>query len=759
MMTTATAERARGIDELRELYGQLHEFGLDLRETSLRFLDLVKNGSFTERGTQYRYAEGDQKDLLNRSIDITRNFEFMVAMTGAFSSGKSTLLNLLLDQDELLPSSVIPLTAVCTVIRYGDERRVRVRYVTKEEALERIPMCLGRPLLKPLDRIEQLPEVADHPELYIDGEAAQASLKRFAEVIRRYEAIVERPLSFAERDPFIAGGGRLADSTETSGFRYFRPTPKEEAEYLAQGGDPNQWVTREWLALVRDVTLWIPSPLLANNMVFLDLPGLNCKEDYHRRAIQEYCNMADCVLVTAFQPGNQADEDVLRNFKRLSSNYHDKIFFAFNKVDQFATEPSELVRAVDYLARDTIGTDFPQERFFLTSGQLAKGHRANDPDLSGDLDRLRQSLGQVTDDLPGLERWVDHLTSENDPGGVGALRTQLFSFLMSEAYPTKLAEVVKNYRSTLEQLTGAASPAYEENLTIDPSDLLRKSVLEFFRYTDKLQRNALYRFRFDYLRGNSGGRCLKEDLKVLLERSHVRVQQTIGDYFDQPILSTPLRDDPVGEFDLQKIADEASEKLRRTLQELVTRTVHDRVQEVFRSYFSAGKFHEHSQNLFRGSAECQRKLDQLLARFEETMLHSLKCIVRNGFFYMPRGRDLKRLERTIPLTDLKDLLVEVFADFYPNWIYEHIFSEVIDRLWLSLFLDCEDLEGELAGFFEEAEGVITGGSVAEQVQVPAELAQGTRGFYQTLKMCRRLGTLAEKRRELERQAERLGCRI
>lgn len=757
-MTTAMAERTRSIDELRDLYGQLHEFGLDLREASLRFQDLVRNGHFGERGGHFRYAEGDQKNLLNRSIDITRNFEFMVAMTGAFSSGKSTLLNLLLEQEDLLPSSVIPLTAVCTVIRYGDEPRVRVRYVSKADAFARIPMCLGRPLLKKLDSVEQLPEVLDHPEHFIDGEAAQASLKRFAEVLRRYDSIVERPISFAEREPFIAGGGRLADSSSETGYQYFRPTPKEESDYLAQGGDPHQWVTREWLAIVRDVTLWIPSPLLQNNMVFLDLPGLNCKEDYHRRAIQEYCTMADCILVTAFQPGNQADEEVLRNFKSLSNNYQEKIFFAFNKVDQFASEPSELVRAVDYLARDTIGTDFPQERFFLTSGQLARGRRHGD-DHANDLARLRQSLGQVHDQLPGLDRWVEALTNESDPGGVGALRQKLFSFLMTEAYPTKLAEVVRNYRGTLDGLTGAASPVYEESQSVDPSDLLRKSVLEFFRYTDKLQRNALYRFRFDYLRGNASARCLKEDLKQLLERAHLQVRQTIDDYFDQPILSTPLRDDPVGEFDLQKIADEASEKLRRSLQDLVTRIVHDRVQEVFRSYFSAGKFHEHAKNLFRGSADCQRKLDQLLSRFEETMLHSLKCIVRNGFFYMPRGRDLKRLERTVPLTELKDLLVEVFSDFYPNWIYENIYGEVIDRLWLSLFLDCEDLERELASFFEEAEGVITGGSVAEQVQVPTELTKGTRGFYQTLKMCRRLGTLVEKRRELESRAERLGCRL
>ena len=77
-------------------------------------------------------------------------------------------------------------------------------------------------------------------------------------------------------------------------------------------------------------------------------------------------------------------------------------------------------------------------------------------------------------------------------------------------------------------------------------------------------------------------------------------------------------------------------------------------------------------------------LQGFLAKFDETMLHSLKVIARNGFFYMPRGRSLKRLERTIALPQMKNLLVEVFYDFYPSWIYENIYTEIIDRLWLSL---------------------------------------------------------------------------
>ncbi len=51
---------------------------------------------------------------------------FFVACVGQFKRGKSTVINALVG-DEVLPVGVIPVTAVVTVVRYGDVRRVRVK--------------------------------------------------------------------------------------------------------------------------------------------------------------------------------------------------------------------------------------------------------------------------------------------------------------------------------------------------------------------------------------------------------------------------------------------------------------------------------------------------------------------------------------------------------------------------------------------------------------------------------------------------------
>jgi Dynamin family len=52
---------------------------------------------------------------------------FYVACIGQFKRGKSTLLNALVG-DSVLPTGVVPVTAVVTVVRYGEKRRARVRF-------------------------------------------------------------------------------------------------------------------------------------------------------------------------------------------------------------------------------------------------------------------------------------------------------------------------------------------------------------------------------------------------------------------------------------------------------------------------------------------------------------------------------------------------------------------------------------------------------------------------------------------------------
>lgn len=74
--------------------------------------------------------------------DRLREGRFYVACIGQFKRGKSTLLNALVG-DNVLPTGVVPITTVPTVIRFGETRRARVRFeggawtfVAPEELME-----------------------------------------------------------------------------------------------------------------------------------------------------------------------------------------------------------------------------------------------------------------------------------------------------------------------------------------------------------------------------------------------------------------------------------------------------------------------------------------------------------------------------------------------------------------------------------------------------------------------------------------------
>lgn len=96
-----------------------------------------------ERRAPERLNSGDQvapglgltadAALIRERIHDTRTGSFRILVMGEFKNGKSTLLNAMLGE-ELLPSKVVPATAVITLVTYGTNRHARI-YERKAEDL------------------------------------------------------------------------------------------------------------------------------------------------------------------------------------------------------------------------------------------------------------------------------------------------------------------------------------------------------------------------------------------------------------------------------------------------------------------------------------------------------------------------------------------------------------------------------------------------------------------------------------------------
>ena len=79
------------------------------------------------------------KELVSKisSLHVRVKEPMRVAITGQFSSGKSTFLNALLSKN-ILPTGITPVTSKVNYIKYGDELKIKIRYMDGREEFQSV---------------------------------------------------------------------------------------------------------------------------------------------------------------------------------------------------------------------------------------------------------------------------------------------------------------------------------------------------------------------------------------------------------------------------------------------------------------------------------------------------------------------------------------------------------------------------------------------------------------------------------------------
>ena len=174
---------------------------------------------------------GEVRQLVAR-IDEGR---FFVACVGQFKRGKSTLLNALVGE-EILPTGVVPVTTVPTVLRYGEQKAARVLIESKWKTI----------------RAEDLPQ-------YVSEELNPENKKR----VEGVEGFLPSPLLASGMclvdTPGI--GSVFAGNTETT--KDF--IPQIDAAILVVGADPP--ISGEELALIEAVAANVDQILIVLNKI------------------------------------------------------------------------------------------------------------------------------------------------------------------------------------------------------------------------------------------------------------------------------------------------------------------------------------------------------------------------------------------------------------------------------------------------------------------------------------------------------------
>jgi len=92
---------------------------------------VIKDGLFNIVDDLFKIKDNGNKRLgeISEKLELE---QFNLVVMGQFKRGKSTFINALIGA-KILPTSIVPLTSIVTILRYGQESKAIVRYLDEKE--------------------------------------------------------------------------------------------------------------------------------------------------------------------------------------------------------------------------------------------------------------------------------------------------------------------------------------------------------------------------------------------------------------------------------------------------------------------------------------------------------------------------------------------------------------------------------------------------------------------------------------------------
>jgi len=242
-------------------------------------------------------VETPRSQLLRDTAERLRNDRFTLAVVGEFSRGKSTLINALLGQAELLPTAIEPATAAVTILTYGYPPSAEVHY-EDGAVIPNVPL-------------EDLAEYVVGKNL--DGKSFR---QRLTQRVARF-----------------TGVRKLDDFT------------LEDVEHEVEQETQELKPTSE----VASVHVRYPADFLTDSIRLVDTPGIGSVNPKHGEATRRFVREADAIVfLINTDPVISASEC---NFLTFLQDHIDHFLFVVTKIDRFSD--SERERSVHY-TKDTI---------------------------------------------------------------------------------------------------------------------------------------------------------------------------------------------------------------------------------------------------------------------------------------------------------------------------------------------------------------------------------------------------------------------
>lgn len=252
--------------------------------------------------------------------------KFEIVFAGAFSAGKSMLINALLER-ELLYSAEGHATGTECKIEYAqpDQERVVLTFLSEAEIQEQaIYLCqqLGFKTVANINQADVIGLLRQGCEAIIQQEGGESKSERG----KQAKALMLLLEGFEKNREHIS-----PVNNATYSMAQFNFTNLKEAAGFARRGSNS--------AVLKRVEYYCNHPLLAGGNVIIDTPGIDAPVEKDAQLTYDKIQHPDisavvCVLKPASAGDMTKEETRLLEMMRQNSSIRDRVFYVFNRIDE-----------------------------------------------------------------------------------------------------------------------------------------------------------------------------------------------------------------------------------------------------------------------------------------------------------------------------------------------------------------------------------------------------------------------------------------
>ncbi|TVQ43731.1 MAG: dynamin family protein [Gloeocapsa sp. DLM2.Bin57] len=284
--------------------------------------------------------------------------QFEIVFAGAFSAGKSMLINAILEK-ELLYSSEGHATGTECYIYYAEsnQERVVLTFLSKQEISQQVEVLtsiLGINGEINLEKITTIEEIQQLAEKIIYSEGGESK----SEKAKQAKALLLLLEGYQQNSNYLHPSQNNTYSMEQLNFGNLN----EAASYARRGSNS---------AILKKLEYYCHHPLLQDGNVLVDLPGIDApvKKDAeltYQKITDPDTSAVVCVLKAGAAGEMSSEETRLLETIKSNKGIRDRVFYVFNRIDE-TWYNAQLRQRLENLIQSQF---YDTNRVYKTSGLL-----------------------------------------------------------------------------------------------------------------------------------------------------------------------------------------------------------------------------------------------------------------------------------------------------------------------------------------------------------------------------------------------------